>query len=252
MELKLSAFIQQANMELQALRPVFGNEPNWRTFGQSCKKVCENLLIVATAELVAFANDRAFSLALHDCAQTWHDYLALSRKKYGREPVLFYNTPLDAAVICQDQAQLTAIVNNMPEVHQPEEEYKTQFLTCWIKIRLATGKISEPSEALLADIDALEHHRVIPRDLDLAKALLGLDGLNETDFWQAFESAWYEHEQWLEERLADELSVKPSYMASRRFIWFAGLAWLKLAERYNFSSPARGYQYCPEEALSLQ
>lgn len=251
MEFKLSAFSQQANMELQVLRPVFGNEPNWRAFGQNCRKICDNLLIVATSELMAFANDQAFRAALRDCVQTWCDYLVLSRKKYDKEPVLFYHTPLDAAIICQDSDLLDAIAHAMPKEHQPEEEYKTQFLTCWLKIRLATEQKTAPSKALLADIDALENHRVVPKDLDLAKALIGLDELNETDFWQAFESAGYEHEQWLEERLADELSLKPSHMASRRFIWFSGLAWLKLADRYGFSAPTTGYQCCPGEALKL-
>lgn len=78
--------------------------------------------------------------------------------------------------------------------------------------------------------------------------MLGLQGLTEDDFWGFFIDALYIHEQWVERKNNSVATSIPGFLA-HRYIWFEGLAWLRLARINGFTVPSAGILYCPDEVL---
>ncbi|NOY73494.1 MAG: hypothetical protein GXP14_14200 [Gammaproteobacteria bacterium] len=228
---------------------IFSIAPNadFTDFESQTKVLCNEFLILAAASLLADMKPSMFFLNLCRCAENWRRFSNLSQTCFHRLPTLLYNTPYYAAVIANDKQLIQKLINTMPEEWSKGEEYEAQFHETCLIMLLSANNVKQDKN-VIKHLSLLEACEADSAQTILTKALLGLDELTADDFWAQFEISLYEHVEEIEER-AQMASTSITNFAAYRFIWFKGLAWLRLAKIRGFEFPSSGYIYCPEEAL---
>lgn len=220
----------------------------WGEFKKASRGLSDNFLILSTASLLADLKLDMFFLNLCRSAENWRRFLISSEQHYtDGVACLHYNTPLLAAIIANDRTILKRLHAAMPKQWQPGEEYQDQYCISWLFLLLSLNncKLDEDVQAHLNDLKSCEGD---PLYMPLFESLLGLNNLDESDFWAQFETLLYQYEEQTEANaLKSTISVQE--FAAKRFIWFEGLVALRLAKLKNFTMPSSGYVYCPDEAL---
>ena len=219
----------------------------WSDFRHVSRQVCDNFMTLATASLLADMKPALFFQNLRRSAENWRRYLVSSRDHYKTPSPLHFNSPLYAAIIADDMALLNEIKQAMPTQWQKGEEYQDKFHVSWLHLLLCINGC-QLDEKIEEHLTALENCAADNNQLDLFKALLGLEELTEEDFWSQFEHCLYAYDETVEKRVL-ALTTSVIQFAPHRFIWFEGLAWIFLALKKRFKLASSLYLYCPDEAL---
>lgn len=220
----------------------------WSQFRVHTRSVCDHFLTLAAASMLADMKPHFFFLNLCRCAENWRRFLVSSRDHFAVQPPLSYAAPLHAAIIAQDKTLIRGILENLPASYSEGEEYEDRFLATKLLALMADSGCS-PNKPIDEALSALEKTTMQPLKTQMFKALLGKDDLQEEDFWSEFETALYLYEEETEAKVKSVV-VKISEFIAHRFIWFEGLALLRLAQAKGFTSPSADIKYCPEEALA--
>ena len=221
---------------------------DWRGFRETSLGALHAFLNLATAKLLLEFQPTHFFINLHHCAENWRNFIVASEQNFQRKIPLFHDAPLYAALITRDQRILTEIAKALDPSFKKGQEYEDIFYICWLHLSLALNQCAfdDKTSNLL---NALENCQVNSHDSQMFKALLGQDELTEKDFWDTFESALYEHELYVEKRIAS-FSVDVTQFAVHRFLWLKGISYLQLAQIKGFTLPSTNILFCPDEALA--
>lgn len=235
---------------LYQLEQAIGSIPlagEWDVFRDKTRKICDHFLTLAAASLLADMKVQFFFQNLCRSAENWRRFLVSSRDFFSQQPTLNYNLPLYAAIIANDITLLKGLSDALPKQYLPGEEYEDKFIICKLHITLALNNcaMDDEVESLLVQLSQAE---VDPNILQQFKSLLALEDLNEADFWLSFDDAIYAHEANIETAM-NLPTTQISQFIAQRFIWFQGLAWLRLAMMRGYQIPSRAILYCPDEAL---
>ena len=241
--LKVSAEYSLSSAEYRATLDL-----NWRSFRDTSQAIFDNFLSLATAKLLLDLQVEQFFINLHHCAENWRRYILTSEHHYNRKIPLFHDAPLYAALITRDQHLLTELSNTLDPAFKKGHEYEDTFYICWLHLTLALNGFAF-DEKIAALLNALENCQVDSGDTDMFKALLGQNGLKESDFWEAFEIALYEYDQYVEKRISS-FSLDITKFTVHRFIWLKGISLLQIALAKGFTLPSKNIMYCPDEVLA--
>ncbi|WNO08085.1 hypothetical protein [Teredinibacter sp. KSP-S5-2] len=219
----------------------------WIDFKDESRKICDYFLTLSAANLLVDMKIDFYYHNLCRSAENWRRYLLTSRDHYKKQAPLTYISPLYAAVAAGEVSLVKGISDLIPDAHVEGEEYPDKFLIAKVLALVASNgvELTDQITSLLKQMEEVEDE---PLSSNLFKALLGVDELKEEDFWDAFEAAHYAHDEMNEEKITN-VTVKISEFIAHRFIWFEGIAWLKLAKMKGFTLPSNGFKYCPDEAL---
>ena len=221
---------------------------SWAEFNSQCRGVCDHFLTLAAASLLAdFKPDFFFQNSLRS-AENWRRFLLCAQSHYQERPSLMYCEPLYAAINANDLTLVQKIKEALPTTWSETVEYQHRFLIPDIFSDVALSDFQTVSVELNTKLEQLYECEPEPIRAKLFSALLGLDDLTEDDFWDQFETALYAHEEQIQNKIS-AVSTKISEFIAHRFIWFEGLAWLRLAQHKRFSRPSEHMLFCPDEAL---
>lgn len=220
---------------------------DWVQFRSEARKICDHFLTLAAASLLADMKIPFFFQNLCRSAENWRHFLVSGHDHYHQQITLNYNAPLYAAIIADDTRIIQGIVDALPASFLKGEEYEDRFTTCKLHALLAMSRCALNDE-IKSLLDVLVNAEKEPFNSILFKALLGLDDLGEVDFWEQFETALYAYEELVESKKVT-VTVKISEFIAHRYIWFEGLAWLRLALGKGFTLPSNTIAFCPDEAL---
>lgn len=222
-------------------------DDDWVKFRSEAREICDHFLTLATASLLADMKIPFFFQNLCRSAENWRYFLVSARDHYHQQITLNYNAPLYAAIIADNTRIIQGIVDALPVSFLKGEEYEDRFITCKLHALLAISRctLNDEIKSLLGVLVNAEKESF---NSILFKALLGLDELGEAEFWEQFETALYAYEELVESKKA-AITVKISEFIAHRYIWFEGLAWLRLALIKGFTLPSGAIAFCPDEAL---
>lgn len=241
----LKGFQQSASYQLDEAKGTIVLGKDWKLFSAQSRQVCDHFLTLAAASLLADMKPALFFMNLCRCAENWRRFMVSAQEHFQQRPSLIFNTPVYAAIIAQDTSVLTGICEALPKQWQEGEEYPDQFHLTWLPalLQLNGCQVDDNVETHLQVLEEAE-----PERCELYKALLGLEELEEADFWNQFNSVLYAHEEDIEKRINSVSTDTPRFIA-HRFIWFEGLALLRLALIKGFVLPSHSIMFCPDEAL---
>lgn len=206
------------------------------------REVTQRLLIVAAAALLVDGAADRFRLNLIRCAENGRRFLKLMRRRGVELPSASRNTALVAALAAGDAAraaQLAALSRDTPD--RGSGEYEDEFL--WARVlQLLAAQPSASSDSVATVIDQLLEEA--PDEYEtraaIVTALLEKDG---KAFSQAIVSGAREYGRKTEKR-ARSFGTPVTEFAPHRFLWFDGLALLRLGERAGLEVSA-DVPYCP-------
>lgn len=191
------------------------------------------------AALLLDGSPQHFFYPLGCAAENWRRLLLHLRGRGAALPPASDNAPLLGAVAAE-YWELARGVCRVSASQRAEDEYEDEF--AWA--HLLQEFIALPDGMTYSTELLQRHERVLtefqPDRLEVFQALLSED---RSRFLAAFERVLQQHE--LEtESLTMSTGVSPDDVAPYRFIWFEGLALLRLAERrgLKFKEPLL---YCP-------
>lgn len=245
----LSLLQEDAVFDIERTIDNISTDLPWPTFQKKARGLCDNFLILAAASLLADFKLDLFFLNLCRSAENWRRFLIISEKDYeDGVACLHYNTPLLAAVIANDKSLLGNIKAMLPKQWQPGEEYEDQFHISWIFLLLSLNNCQFDDE-VKAHLNALETCESEQSYFELFQSLLGINTKTEQDFWGDFENLLYKYEEDTEAK-ALKSSTPIQRFAAKRFLYFEGLAALRLADIKGYTRSSSHYLYCPSDALS--
>ena len=202
-------------------------------------EACMYFHIQGVAALLLDGSPQHFFYPLGCAAENWRRLLLHLRGRGAALPPASDNAPLLGAVAAE-QWELARGVCRVSSSQRAEDEYEDEF--AWA--HLLQEYIALPDERLFSEELLQRYARVLtefqPDRLEVFQALLAKD---QSRFRAAFERVHHQHEQETE-TLTLSTGVLPDDFAAYRFIWFEGLALLRLAERsgLKFEEPLL---YCP-------
>lgn len=243
----LKGMQDSSKYQLSEMIGVIRLESDWANFRAQTRVVCDHFLTLAAASLLADMKPNFFFLNLCRCAENWRRFLVSSRDHFADQPTLSYAAPLHAAIISQDTSLINGILENLPAAYLKGQEYEDRFLVAKL-LALLAANACQSSAVIEENLEALSKLDTQPVKVELFKALLEIDELKEEDFWSSFETALYSHEEETEKKIKSVV-VKITEFIAHRFIWFEGLAFIRLAQTKGFTLPSNDIKYCPEEAL---
>ncbi|OJT25273.1 hypothetical protein BO221_13080 [Archangium sp. Cb G35] len=203
------------------------------------REVCMHFHTLATTTLLIDASPQYFFYNLCCAAENWRRLLAHLHSQGDALPPSSDNTPLLGAVAA-GQWELARALCHLSATARAEEEYEDEFV--WA--HMLQEFIALPVGRAFPEVLLSRYERVLeeeqPDRLELFQALLVADG---NRFFAAFQRVLQSHERETEAR-AVGFGMSPDKFVAYRFIWFEGLALLRLAERVGLRSD-EPFLYCP-------
>lgn len=236
-----------ASYQLGLMINTMSLESEWSVYRAQARKVCDYFLTLGAASLLADMKVSHFFHNICRSADNWHRYLVSSRVAFNKQITLTYNAPLLAAIVANDPRLIERIARDIPNEWKEGEEYEDKFILSRLLIKISANKGQFDNEMEMQ----LSHFNEVAGgspEVELLYALLALDNKNECDFWASFMDASHQHEQWIIEQCGSVTTNIEKFIA-HRYIWFEGLAWLRLAMTKGYTLPSDGILYCPDEAL---
>lgn len=244
----LKGFQESAVYQLEEAKGAIILDSDWSDFSLRSRRVSDYFLTLGAASLLADMKPALFFMNLCRSAENWRRFMLSSQEHFKQRPSLMFNTPMYAAIVAQDKTLIKGICDVLPEQWKEGEEYQDQFHATWLPALLLLNDC-QLDDQIEAHLTALEESEEEPLRSDLYKALLNLDDLDESDFWNQFNSALYAHEETIEKRVSSASTDIQRFIA-HRFIWFEGLVFLRLALINGFVLPSKSIMFCPDEALA--
>ncbi|MFP2930628.1 hypothetical protein ACLESO_36605 [Pyxidicoccus sp. 3LG] len=203
---------------------------------------CLHLHTLGVASLLVDGDPKDFFLNLGRAAESWRRLLALLRARGEPPPPATLQAPLLGAVATGHWELARRIIQDSATQWQPEsEEYEDDADWALLLQQLIAPREDAPGHtaALLARLERSGAETYAER-LELARALEQHDG---PAFLEAFEAIRLTHGLLVEKR-ANSFTTPVDRFAPYRYIWFEGLALLRLAERAGLGTEER-FLYCP-------
>ncbi|MFP2907953.1 hypothetical protein ACLESD_23460 [Pyxidicoccus sp. 3LFB2] len=242
MELDFRGLRQDSALALELLlgriHPEASRDELVRDMMSAC--VCFHTLGVASLLVDGYPKD--FFLNLGRAGESWRRLLALLRSRGESPPPATWQEPLLGAVAAGHWELARRIAQDSATERQPEaDEYEDEFDWAVLLRELIAPREEGPerTDALVASLERSGAETCAER-LELVYALRQRDA---PAFFKAFEATRLAHGQQTE-KLANSFTTDVERFAPHRYVWFEGLALLRLGERAGFESPER-YLYCP-------
>lgn len=204
--------------------------------------VCQHLHTLGVASLLVDGYPKDFFLNLGRAGESWRRLLSLLRARGEAPPPVTRLEPLLGTVAAGHWELARHIVRDSATQRQVEaQEYEDDADWALLLQQLIAPREDAPgrTEELLARLERSGADTHAER-LEVARALLQKDA---RAFFEAFETVRLVHGQQTE-KLANSFSTPVDRFAPYRYIWFEGLALLRLGERSGLSSAER-FLYCP-------
>ncbi|MCY1073683.1 hypothetical protein [Archangium lansingense] len=203
------------------------------------REVCTHFHTLATTTLLIDASPQYFFYNLYCAAENWRRLLTHLHSQGAALPPASDNTPLLGAVAAEQWGLARALCGLSATV-RGAEEYEDEF--AWA--HLLQELIALPVGAAFPEVLLSRYASVLEESqadrLELFRALLAADG---SRFFAAFQRVLQSHERETEAQ-AVGFGTSPDKFVAYRFIWFEGLALLRLAERAGLKSQ-EAFLYCP-------
>ncbi|NRB42259.1 MAG: hypothetical protein HRU20_27950 [Pseudomonadales bacterium] len=245
MTIELSAMRDDAVYEIQ--QDIFSVklQGEWPKFHEKCKSLCNNFLIMASANIYADLEPDKFFINLSRAVENWLRYLHFSQSTFKTVPDLRYESPVFSAVITQEQRHLSKLNDEFDVIDLKAIGDKQRFYILKLAITLAQSlEVSDEVEQLLISLKECEDE---PLYSDMFDALLGLNEKGEAKFWECFVALLDTYDA-LTEKKAASFTTPIKFFAAHRYLWVEGLAWLHLSMKAGFKQ-TDVFPYCPAEAL---
>lgn len=216
-------------------------EPTLRKF----EELCLGLHTLAAASLLVEGEPRAFREELHNAASQWLRFLQHQCARQWAPPPASRNTPFLGAVLANHWELARRLAELSTDRWRQGEEYEDD--ACWAiilqELVLTDGRGNPRIETLLARMEELggelNGHRVA-----WTRALLAAEVGALSD---AFSALLHLHQEDIEARVL-AVTASEVKLAPYRFLWFEGLALLRLAASAGVALPDGYYPYCPPMA----
>lgn len=205
------------------------------------KQVCLHLHTVAVATLLLEGQVQDFHLNLCRAAENWRRLLTHLRSHGQPLPPATDNTPLLGAMAAGHWELAQALARDSTHERQ-EEEYPDDFDWAVLLQELVLAETGAPHR-LDEQLQRLETSgaRTHAERLEVVRALKARDA---AAFITAFEAAVVAQGMLIEE-LAGTFTTPVRELAPYRYLWFDGLALLRLAERLGLPCREERFLYCP-------
>ncbi|HYO71668.1 MAG TPA: hypothetical protein VEU33_36875 [Archangium sp.] len=204
------------------------------------RELCRCFVNIAAATLLLEGRSQPFFLNLCRAAENWRRLLVhLERRKLQPPPASWGLTPLSGVIAAGHWSLAAEVAERLPVQWQKEEEYAVEF--AWAS---TLGALVLHAQRGVDPSPQLDNLARAARDncwLVLAQALVEADS---SAFASAFTDALAVHEARTEAR-ARSFTTREDHFAAHRYLWFEGLALLRLARKRGLDIPNVRYRYCP-------
>ncbi|RYZ40943.1 MAG: hypothetical protein EOO71_14040 [Myxococcaceae bacterium] len=209
------------------------------------RELCGSFVTIAAATLLLEGRSQPFFLNLCRSAENWRRLLVHLESRGLTPPPAFWGlTPLAGAVVACHWKLAAELATHLSPRLQKETEYAVEF--AWahaLGALVLHGVRGEDPAPCIETLERASREDCWPA---LAWALVRGDA---PAFEAAFETALSVHTV-RTEKLARSFTVRVDRFAAHRFLWFDGLALLRLARRQGLAVVDRGHRYCPPLALA--
>ncbi len=208
---------------------------------EEVRELCRCFVNIAAATLLLEGRPQPFFLNLCRTAENWRRLLLhLERRKLQPPPASWGLIPL-AGVVATGQWELARqVAERMTTTWQKDSgEYAAEF--AWtsalagLVLHATRGEDPTPRIQELARVSKEECWPT------LTQALVDKD---TPTFLSAFSDALSHHEA-RTEKLARGFTQREDHFGAHRYLWFEGLALLRLAHQRGLDVPNERYRYCP-------
>jgi hypothetical protein len=246
MEIDFASLRDDAGAAVRALIPHISQENGPRdTLVSDTRELCGSFLTIAAATLLLEGRTQPFFMNLCRSAENWRRLLVhLERHELAPVPASWSLSPLVGAVAACHWELAAGLAERLTPSRQVEEEYTMEF--AWVHALGALVLHSVRGEVPTPRLEVLERASREACWPALAWALMHEDA---GAFEAAFATAISEHTT-RTEKLARAVTTRGDRFAAHRYLWFEGLALLRLARKRGLAIPTRGYRYCPPLALA--
>ena len=247
MDIDLIGFKEDAIRNIENNLFLISSNLDWDTFYRKTSKLCDNFLIIATANIMIDSTPSNFLHNLCRVGENWRRLLYFANTHYEQRISFFKDYPLHAAVIVQQKNLITNLIKELPTQWEQGEEPQDRYYANHLLLALSNSRviINNEIETLLLNLEACEKTGLRTK---LIKALLLMEASTEDDFWKAFDQLLTAHQEWVQKKI-DQRSYSIEAFLPHSILWFEGMAWLKLAQVKGFTLPNRELAMCPKEAL---
>ncbi|PTL84213.1 hypothetical protein [Vitiosangium sp. GDMCC 1.1324] len=245
MEIDFALLRQNAGDAVPALITHIEPESDRDTLVKHVRELCQCFVNIAAATLLLEGRSQPFFLNLCRAAENWRRLLVhLEQRKLRPPPASWGITPLAGAVAAGHWSLAAEVAERMStEWRKEEDEYAVEF--AWASTLGALVLHAQRGVDPSARFDYLA--RVAREDcwLALGRSLVAADS---SGFRSAFAAALSVHEARTEAR-ARSFTTREEHFAAHRYLWFEGLALLRLAGKRELDISNERYRYCPPLAL---
>lgn len=206
---------------------------------ENVRELCRCFVNIAASTLLLEGRSQPYFLNLCRAAENWRRLLVhLKLRNHSPPPASWGLTPLAGVIAAGDQELAARLSEHLTSLWQPDEEYASEFAwtsTLGALALQARGVEPGPSIEYLAEVSRE------PCWPALAQALVRVDA---RAFIAAFDEALALHEARTEER-ARGFTAREEHFGAHRYLWFEGLALLRLSRQRGLALPEARYRYCP-------
>ncbi|MBZ4417487.1 immunity 49 family protein [Myxococcus sp. RHSTA-1-4] len=208
---------------------------------EEVRELCRCFVNIAAATLLLEGRSQPFFLNLCRAAENWRRLLVhLEQRQQPPPPASWGLTPL-AGVVAAGHWELATRVAERLSAHRRKEEGEYAVEFAWASalggLVLHAARGEDPTSRI-QELARVSREECWPT---LARALV--DG-DSAAFLPAFADAHALHEA-RTEKLARGFTQREDRFAAHRYLWFEGLALLRLARKRGLDLPAERHHYCP-------
>ncbi|NMO15319.1 hypothetical protein HPC49_20445 [Pyxidicoccus fallax] len=208
---------------------------------EEVRELCRCFVNIAAATLLLEGRSQPFFLNLCRTAENWRRLLVhLEQRQQPPPPASWGLTPLAGAMAANHWGLASQVAERLTaDWRKDEGEYAVEF--AWASTLAGLVLHTTRGEAPTARIEQLARVSKETCWPTLARALL--DG-DTAMFLSAFADAHALHEA-RTEKLARGFTQREDRFAAHRYLWFEGLALLRLARKRGLDLPHERHRYCP-------
>ncbi|WNG19887.1 hypothetical protein [Cystobacter fuscus] len=204
------------------------------------RELCRCFVNIAAATLLLEGRSQLFFLNLCRATENWRRLLVhLERRSQRPPPASWGLTPLAGVIAAGHWSLAAELAERLPSQWQKEEEYAVE--SAWASTLGALVLHTHLNVNPGPQLDRLVHTAREDCWPALARALVDADS---PAFASAFAAALAVHEAHIEAR-ARSFTTRQEHFAAHRYLWFEGLALLRLARKRGLDIPNVRYRYCP-------
>ncbi|MFY0526486.1 hypothetical protein ACN28I_26210 [Archangium gephyra] len=220
------------------IEPGRGRDRTLRQF----ETLCLHLHTLAAASLLVEGEPQVFHEELCRAAWQWRRLLQYQHSHGWRPPPASRNMPMLGAILAEHWELARQVAALSTTSWQEGEEYEDD--ACWAillqELVLARADGRARMDVLLAKLEQLGGERNEHR-CAWSRSLLAPDASARAD---AFAALLALHGEEIETR-ARSMTASAEKLAPYRYLWFEGLALLRLSARAGHPLPEGYYKYCP-------